>query len=149
VTDQSADRRNLAIDDFPFQTFDKVRYADTDRQGHVNNAAFANFLETGRVEILYDPLNPLMEENASFVIVSLTLRFVSEINWPGRVEIGTGVTKIGNSSLSLYQCLFQDGRCVATAESVIVQIDDESKKPRPLSEEARAFLGRHEIDLLS
>lgn len=26
---------------FPFQTFDKVRYADTDRQGHVNNAAFA------------------------------------------------------------------------------------------------------------
>jgi acyl-CoA thioester hydrolase len=39
-----AEKQNPALEDFPFQTFDKVRYADTDRQGHVNNAAFATFL---------------------------------------------------------------------------------------------------------
>ena len=36
------------LDQFPLRTRDKLRYADTDRQGHVNNAVFATFLETGR-----------------------------------------------------------------------------------------------------
>ena len=33
----------------PLRTFDKLRYADTDRQGHINNAVFATFLDTGRL----------------------------------------------------------------------------------------------------
>ncbi len=41
------------LEDFPHRTFDKLRYGDTDRQGHVNNAVFATFLETGRVEMLF------------------------------------------------------------------------------------------------
>lgn len=40
-------------------TRDVIRYADTDRQGHVNNAVFSTFLETGRVDILYNPEMPL------------------------------------------------------------------------------------------
>lgn len=145
MTSQAAAKQALVLEDFPLQTFDKVRYGDTDRQGHVNNAAFSTFLETGRVEFLYDPQNPLAADNASFVIVSLNLKFVGEINWPGRIDVGTGVTKVGNSSLSLYQSLFQNGRCVATAETVIVQIDEHSRKSRPLTEKAKAFLARHKL----
>lgn len=134
------------LEEFPFRTVDKIRYADTDRQGHVNNAAFATFLETGRVEFLYDPQHPLADDNASFVIASLNLKLLAEINWPGRVDIGTGVRRIGNSSIGLFQGLFQDGQCVATAETVIVQIDDASRRSRPLAEKARAFLSRHVMD---
>lgn len=134
---------NLA--DFPLQTFDKVRYADTDRQGHVNNAAFATFLETGRVEFLYNPENPLAAEGAAFVIVNLNLNLLAEINWPGRVEIGTAVTKIGRSSVSLVQGLFQDGRCVATAATVIVQMNEQTRKSHPLTDSAKAFLSRHQL----
>ena len=41
------------------RTHEKLRYADTDRQGHVNNAVFATMLETGRVELLYSLDKPL------------------------------------------------------------------------------------------
>jgi acyl-CoA thioester hydrolase len=34
----------LTLPDFSLQAFDKLRYADTDRQGHVNNANFFTFL---------------------------------------------------------------------------------------------------------
>ncbi len=135
--------QNLSFSDFPFQTFDKVRYADTDRQGHVNNAVFSTFLETGRVEFLYAPGNPLTDENASFVIANLNLKLLAEVRWPGQVDIGTGVTKVGNSSLCLYQGLFQDGKCVATAETVIVQMHEESRKSHPLTESTKAFLTHH------
>lgn len=143
MTAQPTEKQTLTLADFPFQTFDKVRYADTDRQGHVNNAAFSTFLETGRVEFLYDPQSPLTAENASFVIASLNLKFLAEIKWPGRVDMGTAVTRVGSSSISLYQGLFQNGRCVATAETVIVQVNAHSKKSHPLSDQTRAFLTQH------
>ena len=131
----------LKLDDFPLRTFDKIRYADTDRQGHVNNAVFATFLETGRVEVLYNRDYHLLAEGASFVIASLKLDFLKEIRWPGQVDTGTGILKIGNSSIRIYQKLFQDGQCVATAETVIVQVDDQTGRGKRLSDDARETLG--------
>lgn len=131
---------DLRPEDFPSQTTDKIRYADTDRQGHVNNALFATFLETGRVEILYDPEQPLTAAGAEFVIARLNLDFRGEILWPGTVTVGTGIRKIGTSSLTLFQRIFQDDRCVAHAETVIVQVDTQSRSARPLSEATRARL---------
>jgi len=137
------EKKALSLDNFPFQTFDKLRYADTDRQGHVNNAVFSTFLETGRVEMLYAPGNPLASEHGEFVIASLNLDFLTEIHWPGRIEIGTGVRSVGNSSFRLAQGLFQDGHCAAAAETVIVQMDERTRKSCPLSGKARTFLTAH------
>ncbi len=125
------------LQEYPRQSTDKVRYADTDRQGHVNNAVFATFLETGRVEILYDPERPLAAEGAEFVIARLSLDFRGEIRWPGSVTVGTGVWSIGSSSLTLSQAVYQDGRCVAHAETVIVQVDSVSRSARPLTTAAK------------
>lgn len=135
----------LIYSDFTFQTHDKVRYADTDRQGHVNNAVFSTFLETGRVEFLYHPDKPLAEPDASFVIASQTLQLLGEIRWPGTVEIGTRVIRIGTSSMVLFQGLFQNGQCKATAETVIVQMNDATRKSQPLSDQARQFLNQHRV----
>lgn len=121
-------------ENFPLKTYDKIRYADTDRQGHVNNALFSTFLETGRTELLYAK-EPLHAENASFVIASQKLDLLSEIRWPGIVEIGSAVTRIGNSSLSLFQGIYQDGKLAAVAETVIVQMDDHTRKSKSLSSE--------------
>lgn len=128
-----------ALEAFPARAHDKLRYADTDRQGHVNNAVFATFLETGRVELLYDPAAPLAGPGASFVIASLRLDLRAELTWPGRVEIGTGVLKIGTSSLTLAQALYQGATCAATGETVIVQVGPDGR-PLPLGAAAVARL---------
>lgn len=130
----------LTLSDFPLKTFDKIRYADTDRQGHVNNATFSIFLETGRVEVLYNPAFPILAENASFVIASLKLEFLKEIIWPGQVDIGTGILKVGNSSIKIFQKLFQNESCVASAETVIVQVGNGTGRSAPLSEQAKETL---------
>ena len=132
-----------AINDFPSRTFDKIRYADTDRQGHVNNAVFSSFLETGRVEILYGSHGPLAEEGCEFVIASVALEFLEELRWPGTVEIGLRVASIGRASIQLEQGLFQNGECAAFAKTVIVQIDSGTRRSRPLSDFARTILGSH------
>jgi acyl-CoA thioester hydrolase len=126
--------------DFPAVTHEKLRYADTDRQGHVNNAVFATMLETGRVELLYAPEAPIFEPGCAFVIASLHLDFLGEVTWPGQVDIGTRVAAIGKSSVTLEQGLFQQGACVATAKTVIVQVSEATRRSQPFGEVARARL---------
>lgn len=118
---------------YPRVTHDKLRYADTDRQGHINNAVFATFLETGRVEVLYNPDNPLAADGCEFVIAHLALDFRSELRWPGQVDIGLRVARVGNSSVQLQQGLFQDGTCAATATTVIVQMALDTRRSHPLT----------------
>lgn len=125
------------LDDFPARSHDKLRYGDTDRQGHVNNAVFSTLLETGRVEILRDGSLDTGEDR-EWVIARLTLDFVGELTWPGRVDIGTGVRRVGTSSVTMAQALFQDGRLVAHAETVIVQTDPSTRRSAPLDDRARA-----------
>lgn len=145
MTATSANSMTLTLGDFPFQAFDKLRYGDTDRQGHVNNAVFSTFLETGRAEFLLDPDLPLLEPGCALVIADLSLQLLAEVNWPGQVDIGTAVLKVGNSSVTLYQHLYQNDRCVATATTVIVQMNEETRRSHPLSESTKQFLTQHLI----
>ena len=120
--------------------YDKVRYSDTDRQGHVNNTVFAAFLETGRVEVLYNPEDPLFAGDAEFVIVASNLNLEGEIHWPGTVDIGTRVARLGNSSITLEQVLFQEDKRVASAQTVLVQINSATRKAQALSDRSRSRL---------
>ena len=128
------------LDQFPLQTYEKLRYSDTDRQGHVNNAVFATMLETGRVELFYNRDKPLASDDCAFVVASITLNFLSEINWPGRVDIGSRVASVGRSSATVEQALFQDGRCVATGQSIVVQMNETTRRSQPLDEHAILYL---------
>jgi acyl-CoA thioester hydrolase len=121
-----------SLSDYPLQSTDKLRYGDTDRQGHINNAVFATYLETGRVEMLFSPDNPLAAPGCEFVIAQLVLDFRNEILWPGSVQIGTRV--------KLEQAIFQNGQCAATSQSVIVQIDVATRQSSPISDSARQRL---------
>jgi acyl-CoA thioester hydrolase len=129
-----------SLQDYSVFSHDKLRYGDTDRQGHVNNAVFVTFLETGRVEILIDERRGLLQPGAEFVIARLELDYRAEMQWPGTVSVGTRVALIGRSSATFEQAIFQDGRCCALAESVIVQIDRKTRKSHPWSEQQIAAL---------
>jgi acyl-CoA thioester hydrolase len=128
-----------SLSDFPSQTFDKLRYGDTDRQGHINNAVFASLCETGRVSVLHAP-GPLADVGCAFVIARLELNYHAELFWPGTVEIGTAVTAVGTSSITFGQGLFQNAVCAATGSSVVVQVNQATRRPQPLSTEARERL---------
>ena len=86
------------LEDYPSRTSTDIRFADLDRQGHVNNAVFATFSEVGRVAFMYDPERPLVSKGRSFVIARLLIDFRAELFWPGTVDIGTGVVRAGCSS---------------------------------------------------
>ena len=121
-------------------TIEKLRYCDTDRQGHVNNAVFSELCEAGRVAFLYDPDSPAAPPGCAFVLARLELDFLGELNWPGMVDVGTAVLSVGRSSFRLGQGLFSGGSCIATAETIIVLMDEATRRSTPLPDALRARL---------
>ncbi|GAN78278.1 acyl-CoA thioesterase [Acidisphaera rubrifaciens] len=121
---------------------DLARWGDTDRIGHLNNAVFATFFETGRVSLIHDRTLMLGPPGTLFVIARLAIDFRAEMHWPGEVEIGTGLLRIGRSSVTLGQALFQAGRCTATAESTLVLIDAATRRATPFPPASRATFHR-------
>jgi len=125
---------------FPGRASDNIRFGDHDGQGHVNNAVFATYFETGRVVLLRDRENPINVPGTTSVVARLDINFLKELQWPGTVEIGTGTAEIGRSSYVFAQALFRDGVCVATARATLVMIDAETRRAHPLPEEVVARL---------
>ena len=121
-------------------TYDKLRYNDTDRQGHVNNAVFATFCESGRVMFLYDEQLDLAGPDAIFVLVRLELDFRSELFYPDHIDIGTRVLGIGRTSFRLGQGIFNGSTCAATSESVLVLMDETTRKAKTLTPQLQAWL---------
>ena len=131
---------NVKSGSFPVMTTDKIRYADTDRQGHVNNAVFSTFLETGRVELLYSDEARSLGDNTTFVIAKLSMEYRKPLFWPGSVTIATGIQKIGNSSLEFRQQISQNNETAASATTIIVQVDADGKKSIPFSSIQKEYL---------
>ena len=119
---------------------DKLRYCDTDSQGHVNNAVFATFCETGRVSFLYDDELNLRGPGAIFVLARLEIDYRAELFYPGQVDIGTRVLSVGRTSFRVGQGVFEGDTCAATAETVLVLMDDATRKAKPLTPQLRQWL---------
>ena len=49
-----------------------------------------------------------------------------------------GVSRFGRTSVTLDQVVFSEGKCVASAQSVTVLIDETTRKPTPLTSEILA-----------
>lgn len=114
--------------EFPVWTVEKLRFADTDRNGHITNTVFAVCCQNARMELLCDPKRVPIPPNTQFVIARLVLEFRAEMHWPGSVTVGTRVERIGRSSVTLVQGLFMEQRCVGIAESVVALMDGSTRR---------------------
>jgi acyl-CoA thioester hydrolase len=115
-----------------FTTHQRLRFCDTDRLGHVNNAVYAVMYEAGRAEMLEQAglLSPAAGRGV--VIARLEVDFLREMNWPGEVAIDSAIVRIGTKSFTLRQRLSLGGEIVSRAVSVLAVIDTETRRAVPL-----------------
>jgi len=129
-----------------YVTTHRLRFNDTDRLGHVNNAVFAVMLEQGRSELAELAGLPVSSADQQLVIVRLELDFVAEMTWPGDVRIETVVAELGGRSIRLRQQLSCGDLVTARALTVLVVLDRATGRATPLTEEWRSSLSRWTTD---
>lgn len=120
------------LEDFPSRVADVIRYGDLDPQGHVNNAVFATFFESGRVNMFRLPDLGIGVQGASLVLARTEIDFRRELRWPGTVEVGTGIEAFSRSSFTVQQAIFNNGSCAATGRATLVFFDTTTRRSMPL-----------------
>ncbi|MBL8383349.1 MAG: acyl-CoA thioesterase [Burkholderiales bacterium] len=125
---------------YRFWTEEKLRNADTDRQGHVNNAVIATFLESGRIDVLDQPPLAEVRKVTGIVVVRLLVNYRKELFFPGTVRVGTRLDRVGRTSLTFGQAVCAGDALIADAEVTCVLVDKATRKPVAVPEAMRAFL---------
>ncbi|MBU2531734.1 MAG: hypothetical protein KKB37_03265 [Alphaproteobacteria bacterium] len=128
-------------DIYPFFSTEKVRFGDIDRQNHVNNLAICSYIECGRVE-MREVNFPAIERDpaTAWLVVNFEVNFRASTGYPGTVDVGTAVLRIGTSSYLLGHGVFAGDRCLATARTTTVFGDRQAGGKREITPELRTEL---------
>ncbi|MHA1108544.1 MAG: acyl-CoA thioesterase [Alphaproteobacteria bacterium] len=138
-TPKAADLTNRSV--YATWTRDTIRYSDLDPNSHVNNGAINMFFEDGRVDFRNQRMAALGEDILrGFAVVKFTATYHALLYFPGEIEVGTVVARIGNSSFNLGQGVFLGDECIATAEVVSVFFDPVTGKSVRLPDTLRDIL---------
>ena len=121
---------------------ERVRWSDTDMAGHANNLAFAAFAEAGRALLLrqFMAVGATAETRALLVLAEMRLKYLGEAHWPEEISVGTCVTSISTRACRMAQGLFVEDRCIGVVESVLVNIDERSRKSSEIPASVRRVL---------
>jgi acyl-CoA thioester hydrolase len=121
-----------SLADYPCTSLEKLRFADTDLNGHISHAVFAVCCQNARMELLNARAGLSLPARTHFAIARLELDFLGELRWPAEIAIGTRIDRIGPRSLTVNQGLFAGGVCVGKAASIVVLVDAVTRRALPL-----------------
>ena len=125
---------------YRFWTEEKLRNNDTDQQGHVNNAVISTLFEAGRIDVLSAPEIAAIRKVTQIVVVKTLINFRKELFFPGKVQIGSRISRVGRTSLDFDQVVYAANGEVSTAETTCVLLDRATRKPIPVPDALRMFL---------
>lgn len=125
---------------FRFWTAVTLRFSDQDAMGHVNNCAYAAYIEAGRTMFLGGLLDPATHPSIDFILASVKIDYLKEMHYPGTVQVGTRIARLGNKSMTIGSGVFLDGIAVAIAHSVNIFIDVTSRATLSIPADIRTSL---------
>ncbi len=130
------------LDDYRVKMPIKVRFRDTDMLGHVNNALYSTYFESGRLQYWAELNGGHSFENWPFILARTEIDFLAEAHAVQDLTLGIRVSRLGTKSFDLEYLLVrdEDGETIARGRSVQVMFDYQTKQTLPISDETRARL---------
>ena len=124
----------------------RIRFADCDPMGHVNNAVYFTYMEQARVELFKKVFTlkegPIKPEHFPFIIAEISCQFLKPSLFDQTLNVSAEIVEIKNSSfIILYESTdARSGEVVSTGRSVQVWYDYNLQKSRPIPENFRKIM---------
>jgi acyl-CoA thioester hydrolase len=118
-----------------------VQWGDMDSIGHVNNAIYFRYIETGRIAYFeaIDATSGLAGDGEGPILADIQCSFIGQLHYPAQIDIGTRAAKLGTKSFSVEAGIFLAGEDapVATSKAVVVWFDYVNQRTTPLPDALR------------
>ena len=126
----------MSLSDYAATYTITTRWEDEDVYGHVNNVVYYSFFDTAVNGYLIESTGTDIRGLDAYGIVAETsCQFLRELRFPGDVQAGLKVTRLGTSSVVYEIALFQGGddepAAVGRFVHVYVSGDDRAVTPIP------------------
>lgn len=128
----------------------QMRWSDIDSLGHGNNAKIVTYLEEARIRFLQEKLN--WDWNVDGVILArIEVDYRQPLFYPSEIVVDSGISKLGNSSVTMRHKVIrlQDQGIIAEAVVVLVVYDSQSKSPKAIRPELREQLEQFLLEPIS
>ncbi|MDR0990069.1 MAG: acyl-CoA thioesterase [Propionibacteriaceae bacterium] len=123
-----------------FRTTVPLRWGDLDAQGHINNAAYADYLQEARADYFDNtPIESL--SGSGLVVVSHQVEYLAPAYFRAEpLIVDLWPCQVSAAKFTLAYDLWQDGRQVARARTVLCPYDLVGGQPRRFQAHERAWL---------
>ncbi|WP_345892153.1 acyl-CoA thioesterase [Mycolicibacterium sphagni] len=124
----------LRLDTYPVVDAIQARYGDMDSNAHLNNLALESLHENARATMnrsLFADIYDRKTRRLRLVTSQNAVHFLAEVHWPGTIQTGAGVGRVGRTSFIASTGLFVDGTCVGLCDTVLVFLGDDGPVPIP------------------
>jgi acyl-CoA thioester hydrolase len=139
------DKPQISRAEYPHHTSLPTRWMDNDIYGHVNNALYYAFFDTAINEYLIAEggLDIVAGAVVAFAVES-QCQYLRPLAFPGVIDIGLRVGKLGNSSVRYELAIFKQGEPLAAAAGYFVHVfvDRETQRPVTIPAAIRTALER-------
>ncbi len=126
---------------FPIVIALPVQWGDQDAFGHVNNTMYFRWFESSRIAYMeqFRLLERLRTTRVGPILAAIGCDYRAPLFFPDVVEVGSRVTRIGRTSLSMEHAIVSRSKGVLAAESrsTLVLYDYATEKPHPIPDEIR------------
>jgi acyl-CoA thioester hydrolase len=122
-----------------------MRWSDNDAYGHVNNTIYYQWFDSAVNALLVGAgLLDIATGDPIGLVVETGCSYFSPLSFPGDVEVGIVVDRLGSSSVTYRLGIFAAGIAEPSAQGHFthVYVGRESRRPVPLPDEWRAALDR-------
>lgn len=115
-----------------------VRFRDLDSMGHAHHTLPLVYLEEARAAYWREVAGRQGLRDIDYVMAEVTVRFHRRIEWPGRLDVGLRVSRLGEKSFEMeFEILDEEGVPVSSGRTVQVFYDYDEGESRPLPDELR------------
>ncbi|HEX2739692.1 MAG TPA: thioesterase family protein [Rubrobacter sp.] len=121
-----------------YETKIRVRYAEIDAQGHVNNATYLSYFEVGRVEWLRatgQSYREMEDRGRGLVVVEALLHYRRPAFFDDELTLRTDLTDLGKVSLRFEYEVLRDGEVLTTGHTRHACVDLSTGKPVRMPQE--------------
>jgi acyl-CoA thioester hydrolase len=138
----------FARGEFRHFTPSPTRWGDCDMFGHVNNVQFVRYYESGRLDYFREVLDMEagVEPLQTLIIADIHVNFLKQINHPCALEVGSRISRLGNSSFDFEAAIFAPGEDepYSTARAACVWFDYPANRSMPIPDHARRIIQQFE-----
>jgi acyl-CoA thioester hydrolase len=122
-----------------------TRWGDNDAYGHVNNTVYYQWFDTAVNAWLVEVgLLDIEHGDPIGLVVETGCNYFEPLSFPGDVEVGIAVERLGSSSVTYRIGVFGAGQDEPSAQGHFthVYVDREDRRPAPLPDDWREKLER-------